>query len=172
LEGVARKFVLSVLLVLAIGAAGAPPAAVGRPGPDVALVQGTADPPAFVEPVSAPVADHFRLPNGEYGPGNRGWEYRTVAGQPVHAVGDGVVAFAGRVAGRGVVSIEHEGMIRSAVTGLSEVFVEAGETVEAGIVVGLANPGLHVGFRRDNTYLDPATLFRLRMTARLVEAPG
>lgn len=128
--------------------------------------------PAFVEPVSAEVADLFRAPQSQYGPGNRGWEYRSGEGQPVHAVGRGVVAFAGRVAGRGVVSIEHDEGIRSAVTGLSEVLVEVGDRVEPGDLVGTAAAGLHVGFRRDGVYLDPATLFGLRLSARLVPLPG
>ena len=51
----------------------------------------------------------FVAPAGAYGPGHRGADLSARVGQPVLAAGAGVVAFAGRVAGRGVVSVRHPG---------------------------------------------------------------
>ena len=72
----------------------------------------------YSPPVVAPVIDPFRAPTGPYGPGNRGLEYATRAGAPVTAIGAGRVAFAGQVAGRLVVSVEHPDGLRSSVLGL------------------------------------------------------
>lgn len=132
----------------------------GRPSPVGA--QG------YSPPVDAPVVDPFRLPLGHYGPGNRGLEYRTAPGTPVRAIGGGRVAFAGAVAGRLVVSIDHPDGLRSSVVGLAVVSVRVGQVVSAREVVGSAGPTLHLGVRRDGRYLDPATLFSRRGPARLV----
>jgi murein DD-endopeptidase MepM/ murein hydrolase activator NlpD len=106
----------------------------------------------------APVLDPFRPPEGPYGAGNRGLEYATQPGSPVHVIGDGVVAFAGPVAGRLVVSVEHPDGLRSSLTGLASVSVATGAVLRLGDLVGLAGGRLHLGVRRDGTYLDPASL--------------
>ena len=48
------------------------------------------EPPAYLPPVEAPVADPFRPPTTPYGPGNRGLEYATAPGTPVRAAADGI----------------------------------------------------------------------------------
>ena len=83
------------------------------------------------------------------------------------AAGAGVVAFAGPVAGRGVVSISHPDGIRTTYEPVSAV-VGAGERVAAGQVIGTLQPGhpscspatcLHWGARLgDGSYLDPMGL--------------
>ena len=138
-------------------------------GPGLAEAEATA--PRYVLPVDAPVIDFFRPPAGPYGPGNRGWEFATVGGESVRAVGAGVVAFAGPVAGRGVVSIEHPDGLRSSLTGMARIDVTAGDLVAAGVPVGTARAGLHLGFRRGGQYIDPADVFRLEVHARLVPVP-
>jgi murein DD-endopeptidase MepM/ murein hydrolase activator NlpD len=131
-------------LVLLLGAAQAVPAAGSVP---------------YRPPVDdAPVLDPFRPPEGPYGAGNRGLEYATQPGSPVHVIGDGVVAFAGPVAGRLVVSVEHPDGLRSSLTGLASVSVATGAVLRLGDLVGLAGGRLHLGVRRDGTYLDPAGL--------------
>jgi murein DD-endopeptidase MepM/ murein hydrolase activator NlpD len=110
-------------------------------------------------PVDAPVLDPFREPAGPYGPGNRGLEYGTTPGGPARAIGDGVVAFAGQVAGRLVLSVVHPDGLRSSLTGLAEVTVGVGTVVAAGDPVGRTGPRLHLGVRRNGRYIDPATLF-------------
>ncbi len=127
--------------------------------------------PRYSPPVDAAVVDPFRLPLGHYGPGNRGLEYRTVPGTPVRSIGAGRVVFAGLVAGRRVVSIDHPDGLRSSLVGLAVISVRAGHRVAIGDVVGSAGPTLHLGVRRDGRYLDPATLFTRRGPARLVPIP-
>lgn len=143
--------------VLAPGRAGAV-ADGGGSGPPAAP-GGQAAASGYRPPVDAPVVDPFREPSGPYGPGNRGLEYRTTPGTPVRAMGPGVVAFAGPVAGRLVVSVVHPDGLRSALTGLAAVLVRVGQRVDADTVVGAAGPLVHLGVRRGDRYLDPATLF-------------
>lgn len=115
--------------------------------------------PRYRPPVEVAVADPFHLPDGHYGAGNRGIEYATAGGEVARAVGPGTVAFAGSVAGRVVVSVDHPDGLRSALTGMSTLAVRVGERVVAGTPLGRAGPGLHLGVRRGRTYLDPASLF-------------
>lgn len=133
----------------------APAGAVSGPsaGPDV--------PPGAVyrPPVQRAVADPFREPAGPYGPGNRGLEYATAPGDVVVGIGAGVVVFAGRVAGRGVVSVVHPDGLRSTYTGLEVVLVTEGDPVGVGAPLGTAAGHLHLGVRRGRRYLDPANLF-------------
>jgi murein DD-endopeptidase MepM/ murein hydrolase activator NlpD len=125
----------------------------------------------YVLPVEAEVVDTFRPPAHRFGSGNRGWELATRGGEPVRAVGPGVVAFAGQVAGRGVVSIVHPDGLRSSVTGLVHIVVSVGESVVAGAPVGVAAAGLHLGFRRNGQYVDPALVYGVRRHAYLVPVP-
>jgi murein DD-endopeptidase MepM/ murein hydrolase activator NlpD len=76
--------------------------------------------------------------------------------------------FAGPVAGRWVVSIDHPDGLRSALVGLEVVLVRRGQLVVVGQVVGRAAAVLHLGVRRSGEYLDPALLFVRRGPARLV----
>lgn len=115
--------------------------------------------PRFSPPVDAPVADPFRPPSGPYGPGNRGIEYATAPGTPVRAIGSGTVAFAGPVAGRGVVSVDHPSGLRSTYTGLATVVVAAGDPVAEGQLLGYTSAHLHLGLRDGRRYLDPALFF-------------
>jgi murein DD-endopeptidase MepM/ murein hydrolase activator NlpD len=117
-----------------------------------------AAPGTYAPPVDRPVRDPFRLPHGQYGPGNRGLEYATVRGDSVRAIGAGRVAFAGTVAGRLVVSVVHPDGRRSSLTGLASLLVSAGQMVARGTAVGTAAPGLHLGVREGTRYVDPAPL--------------
>ncbi len=110
-------------------------------------------------PVDAPVVDAFRLPDGPYGAGNRGLEYTTVPGTPVRAIGDGLVVFAGVVAGNRAVTLLHPDGLRSSYSYLADVRVAVGTRVAIGQAVGTAGERLHLGVRSGGTYLDPAALF-------------
>jgi murein DD-endopeptidase MepM/ murein hydrolase activator NlpD len=70
-----------------------------------------------------------------------------------------------------VVSIVHPDGLRSSVTGLVHIVVRAGESVAAGTPVGVAAAGLHVGFRRNGQYVDPALVYGVRRHAYLVPVP-
>jgi len=110
----------------------------------------------------------FDPPPGPYAPGHRGADLGAVPGAPVLAAGDGVVAFAGRVAGRPVVSIDHAGGLRTTYEPV-EPSVAAGQAVARGSPIGTLLAGhagcpaadcLHWGARRGETYLDPLSLLR------------
>lgn len=127
------------------------------------------DLPSFGWPLPAPppVVQPFEAPSSPYGPGHRGVDLAGEPGMPVVAAADGVVAFAGPVAGRSVVSIDHAGGLRTTYEPL-EVLVSAGQQVTRGTVVGRLLPGhpgcpsacLHWGLRRGAEYLDPLGLLK------------
>lgn len=112
------------------------------------------------------VLARFEAPAGTYGPGHRGVDLEARVGQPVLAAGAGVVAFAGMVAGRGVVSVDHAGGRRTTYEPVAAVVI-GGAPVVAGALLGTVTsapghclPGtcLHWGLRLDETYLDPLGL--------------
>src|SRR5690349_10872371 len=61
----------------------------------------------YVAPAPLRVLRPFEAPPTPFGPGHRGVDLATRAGEAVHAAGAGVVIFAGAVAGRGVVVLQH-----------------------------------------------------------------
>lgn len=124
------------------------------------------------DPVDAPIVDFFRPPTHPYGPGNLGLEYRTVFEQPVAAVADGVVRFAGPVAGAPVVVIDHGANIWSTYTGLATGSVSRNQLLRAGEVLGQADLGFHLTARRHGSYLDPQ-LFLVEScdVVRLIDPP-
>lgn len=108
----------------------------------------------------------FDPPPQRWLPGHRGVDLGGVPGQLVRAAGSGTVVYAGVVAGRGVVSIEHAGGLRTTYEPVT-ASVRAGQTVLAGEVIGSLDPGhagcpreacLHWGLRRGQTYLNPLVL--------------
>ena len=110
----------------------------------------------------------FEPPSSPYGPGHRGVDLAGAPGSPVLAAGSGVVAFAGMVAGRPVVSIDSAGGLRTTYEPV-EPAVATGQAVARGSPVGTLLPGhagcpvaacLHWGLRRGAVYLDPLTLLR------------
>ncbi|MDR7273333.1 M23 family metallopeptidase [Catenuloplanes atrovinosus] len=87
----------------------------------------------------------------------------------IRSAGAGTVIFAGRVAGHGVVSIEHAGGLRTTYQPL-HVDIAAGQTVTTGTPLGTLATGhdgcpapacLHWGLRRGADYLDPLLLLAL-----------
>jgi murein DD-endopeptidase MepM/ murein hydrolase activator NlpD len=130
-------------------------------------------PPPRIALWSAPLADllvgrPFEEPPHAYGPGHRGVDLHGSAGTPVLAAGDGVVAFAGMVAGRPVVSIDHPNGLRTTYEPV-DPSVGAGQAVARGSPIGVLATGhagcaaeacLHWGLRRGDVYLDPLALLR------------
>jgi murein DD-endopeptidase MepM/ murein hydrolase activator NlpD len=156
-----------VLLAIALCVA-ALPAALALPP---AVAHAAAPPPRYRAPVPRPVIDPFRAPTRTYGPGNRGLEYDTRPGDPVRAIGAGVVVFSGAVARHLHVTVLHPDGLRSSYSYLRATVVAVGRRVEAGTVVGTAGERMHLGVRRGVRYIDPATLFG-RRRAVLVRARG
>lgn len=135
-------------------------------------------PPAAADPsVPAvgrvwPVGTHplvlrgWEPPATVYGRGHRGVDLSAPAGTPVRTVAAGRVSFAGRVAGRGVVSVQLTGTDLRTTYEPVRPSVKKGDEVEAGEVVGSVEPTgshctvtcVHWGLLRGETYLDPLSL--------------
>jgi murein DD-endopeptidase MepM/ murein hydrolase activator NlpD len=139
--------------------------AVALPGPGApraAAQAGAPDEVDYAPPVDAQITDPFRPPPQPWLPGNRGIEYATAPGTPVAAAGRGRVTFAGAVAGSLHVTIAHPDGVRTSYSYLATVAVAAGTEVQRGHVVGTTGARLHVGARRGDTYIDPASLWGRR----------
>ena len=115
-----------------------------------------------------PVLRRFAVGPHPWSPGHRGVDLAAEAGRDVLAAGPGVVAFAGRVAGVGVVVVDHGGGLRTTYEPV-EAAITLGARTTAGTRIGtLANwPGhcaascLHWGAIRARTYVDPLALLGL-----------
>jgi murein DD-endopeptidase MepM/ murein hydrolase activator NlpD len=127
----------------------------------------------FHPPVTGAVIDPYRPPACHWCPGNRGIDYATVPGDPVRAAANGVVAFAGPVAGRLVIVVNHPDGLRTTYDGVAALATLVGTFVRADDVVGLAGDRLHFGVRRGDTYLDPGLFLAVSCPrARLVPLGG
>lgn len=121
----------------------------------------------FVWPLAPPrpVLRPFEAPGSPYGPGHRGVDLGGAVDEPVLAAADGVVVFAGQLAGRGVVSVDHRDGLRTTYEPVAAA-VRPGQHVTSGDVLGHLRPGhcpatpacLHWGVRRGQKYVDPLTL--------------
>jgi len=122
--------------------------------------------PAFaapVAPVPGAVVRPFDPPPTRFTAGHRGADLAAVPGEEVRAAMAGVVTFAGVVAGRGWVTVRHEGGLDTTYGDLDPRLVTAGTRVDAGQVLGrLAPTGTHLdwGARLDGEYVDPLALLR------------
>jgi murein DD-endopeptidase MepM/ murein hydrolase activator NlpD len=155
---------LAVLLVVLVAGALMPSVATAAPEdapPAVAL---------WTAPLAGPVAvgRAFEAPPHPYGPGHRGADLVGTPGAAVLAAGDGVVVFAGTVAGRPLVSIDHADGLRTTYEPV-DPSVGAGQAVARGSPIGMLTAGhpgcaaeacLHWGARRGEVYLDPLGLLR------------
>ncbi|PWW23264.1 peptidase M23-like protein [Geodermatophilus normandii] len=153
---------LLLVILLACAAVLAPAPAVAEPAVPAAVpwTSPLGDPPEVTRP--------FAPPPSPYGPGHRGADLAGVPGAVVAAAGDGVVVFAGMVAGRPVVSVDHAGGLRTTYEPVDAV-VAAGQAVARGAPLGWLLAGhegcpatacLHWGLRRGEVYLDPLSLLR------------
>ncbi|TNC26219.1 peptidoglycan DD-metalloendopeptidase family protein [Mumia zhuanghuii] len=125
------------------------------------------------------VVTAYDAPPGPYAAGHRGVDLAGRAGSPVRAVDDGVVAFAGTVAGVAVVSVDHQGE-RSTYQPVAAT-VRTGDPVQRGDVLGslLIAGGhcfpavcLHLGRRHGESYADPEDLLGSGSKIRLVPPSG
>jgi murein DD-endopeptidase MepM/ murein hydrolase activator NlpD len=117
-------------------------------------------------PGTPAVVRAFDPPPKRWLPGHRGVDLAGTAGVPVLAAGPGVVAFAGHVAGVGVISVDHAGGLRTTYQPVRPL-VHVGDHVTAGERIGTLDAGhpgcsraacLHWGLRRGEQYLDPLVL--------------
>jgi murein DD-endopeptidase MepM/ murein hydrolase activator NlpD len=114
----------------------------------------------------AAVTRPFDVLPHRYAAGHRGVDLAGPPGAPVLAAGDGVVVFAGMVAGRPVVSVDHADGLRTTYEPVA-ASVGAGQPVARGSPLGTLVAGhagcpatacLHWGLRRGEDYLDPLSL--------------
>lgn len=150
--GLATIVLGAILLLTGAGAAAGAPE-----GPDPVGVWP-------LSPVPAVVAA-FDPPDSTYGAGHRGVDLAGRAGQAVRAALPGTVTFAGSLAGRGVVVVDH-GTTRTTYEPVTAT-AAIGATVARGAPVGVLQlPGshcfpracLHWGWIEGETYLDPLRL--------------
>lgn len=113
-----------------------------------------------------PVTRRFDPPAQRYGRGHRGVDLAGTGGAVVVAAGTGVIGHAGPVAGRGVVTVVHEGGIRTTYEPVRPL-VREGQRVGRGERIGALVAGhrgcpvtacLHWGALRGQSYLDPLSL--------------
>ncbi|MET7462270.1 M23 family metallopeptidase [Nonomuraea sp. NPDC005501] len=112
------------------------------------------------------IVRHFAPPLERWLAGHRGIDLAAPPATPVLAAGAGTVRYAGRLAGRGVVSVEHPGGLRTTYLPVTPS-VRRGEHVSAGDPLGAleasaeshcAESCLHWGLLRPPRYLDPLLL--------------
>jgi murein DD-endopeptidase MepM/ murein hydrolase activator NlpD len=126
----------------------------------------------YVWPVPAPqVVRRFDPPPRPWMSGHRGVDLAAAPGSPVRAAAAGTVAYTGRIAGRGVVSVQHADGLRTTYEPVdADPALRVGVPVTAGEPIGTlaaGHPGcpaaacLHWGLRRGPEYLDPLALLGL-----------
>jgi murein DD-endopeptidase MepM/ murein hydrolase activator NlpD len=132
-------------------------------------------------PIDGPlrVLRGFSPPATPYGPGHLGVDLSVNAGG-VLAAAAGIVRFAGQVAGRGVLVIQHPDGISTEYEPVSALVQSGARVVEgqpigrpAGMHRGCPEPAcLHWGARRGLRYLDPMSLLRPLGVVRLLPWDG
>lgn len=146
---------VTIVLALLLGSLGAAPARAEDPDP---VGVWPLDPRPEVVSTFDPAAD-------PWGAGHRGVDLAGRIGQPVRSALPGVVAFAGSIAGKPVVSVSHGDTRTTYEPVVASVAV--GTRVAAGAVLGVLDlPAshcfpracLHWGWRRGHAYLDPLDL--------------
>lgn len=176
--------VLTFVVLLAVGGTGSaaavpptvaawlPPMAVSRTAASGSVSAGH----GYVAPVpgAVRVLTPFDPPEQRWLAGHRGVDLAAAVGSTIRAAGPGVIAFAGTVAGRGVISIVHDSGLRTTYEPVSPT-VLAGRRVAAGDPIGALQGAhascapascLHWGARLDggvaghgsDRYVDPMAL--------------
>ncbi|MEO6143340.1 MAG: peptidoglycan DD-metalloendopeptidase family protein [Dermatophilaceae bacterium] len=122
----------------------------------------------FAWPLSPrpPVNRRFEPPASRWSSGHRGVDLLAAVGQPVLSSGDGVVAFSGVIAGRGVITVRHSGGLRTTYEPVDERLA-SGTLLQRSARIGIISPTpghceprhcLHWGAISGDTYRDPLSL--------------
>jgi murein DD-endopeptidase MepM/ murein hydrolase activator NlpD len=123
------------------------------------------------------ISDQFgtaRKFNGKVQSVHQGLDYAVPQGTPIVATNEGTVVLAEPLFFEGnCVMIDHGQGLLTLYMHLSELKVKAGDHVERGQQIGLSGATgratgahLHIAVRWQGTYLDPATLFSLKLPAQ------
>ena len=129
---------------------------------------------SFAAPADAEISDVFgvqRVFNGKTQSTHFGLDFRVPSGTPVEAMNDGTVLLARPMYFEGnFIVLDHGQGLLTLYLHLSEFKVKEGDSVKRGQLIGLSGgtgratgPHLHVAVRWQGTYLDPASLVRLRL---------
>lgn len=128
----------------------------------------------FSAPAAAPLSDVFgsvRVFNGKTSSPHLGLDFRVPTGTPVMAMNDGTVLLARPLYFEGsFVVIDHGQGLLTLYLHLSEFKVKEGDQVKRGQLIALSGgtgratgPHLHAAVRWQGTYLDPASLIKMRL---------
>jgi murein DD-endopeptidase MepM/ murein hydrolase activator NlpD len=128
----------------------------------------------FFAPVKARISDVFgtrRTFNGKVSSVHQGLDYAVPQGTPVSALNRGTVLLARPLFFEGnCVVLDHGQGLLSLYMHLSSFKVKEGETVRRGQEIGVSGgtgratgPHLHVAVRWQGVYVNPATLFKLKL---------
>lgn len=161
----AGRAVVALALTAALVGVGAEAAAARMPVPDPAESL-TPAPTGWIWPVAGAfrVSGAFVAPAHAYGPGHRGIDLEPSSTAVLVAPQAGMIAYAGSIAGRGIITIDHGG---GWVTTLEPIASEAvvGLAVARGDVVGTLSLGghaaagtVHFGVRLNGEYINPLVL--------------
>ena len=108
-----------------------------------------------------PVLREFRAPVSEYAAGHRGIDVAAHPGDPVFAVADGTVTFAGIVVDRSAIALAHDGGLVSSIEPVTAL-VAPGDSVQRGQLIGRVATGghcgdacVHLGARISGRYVSP-----------------
>lgn len=149
-------------IILCAGVAAAPSAA-AQTATSGGYSLASAQSAPWVWPVPAPirVLAPFRAPMNRYSAGHRGIDLAVAPGVDVVAAGPGIVRYAGWVADRSLVSIDHGDGVLSSIEPV-EPSVAAGDAVSRGAPIGRVASGghcadgcAHFGVRVDGEYVSP-----------------
>ncbi|WP_024288824.1 murein hydrolase activator EnvC [Cellulomonas sp. KRMCY2] len=169
----ARHALVAAGLAAALFALTATPSPTARPDPTAVAARGPAELPTTAADGSygLPVGEGvvlrlYAAPSTVWGRGHRGVDLSAGPGDLVRAPAAGVVAFAGTVVDRDVLTINHPDGLRSSLEPVVPS-VDVGQPVGAGDTVGSVqdvvthcrpDACLHWGVRRGEVYLDPLDL--------------
>jgi murein DD-endopeptidase MepM/ murein hydrolase activator NlpD len=156
-----------VMFAPAVPAGGAPRSVPhGTTGASLPAAPPAARGGAWAWPLPQPhtVTRPFEAPQTRYSAGHRGIDIAAAAGTRVYAAAEGVVSFAGVVAGRPLLSIAHPGDLVWSIEPV-QALVANGEHVSVGQQVGMvavgghcSNACLHLGVRLHGQYVSPLLL--------------
>ena len=129
--------------------------------------------PCWRPPVSGQITDPFREPPCPYCAGNRGIDYAVGENAQVRAVDDGVVTWAGTIAGVRYVVVRHANGWRVTYGQLDATTLQRDDPVAKQSLIGTASGSFYFGLRVGEEYRDPAPYFgRLVGRPRLVPIDG
>lgn len=120
--------------------------------------------PATGDPSIARVIRPFDKPQHNWLKGHRGVDLDIPINSAVRAANSGIIAFAGKVAGKPVISIDHPDGLRTTYQPVTTA-LNTGDLVERGEIIGVLAPsvdgfpGLHWGvLQGKDNYLNPLSL--------------